>query len=190
MPDKVRALSTNQWTVTLTKVSVQPIVRPATANDCVNLSLLAGQVWLHTYAFNGIRDGISQFVQDNFTPANFEKQLKDPDWKILVCQQGPFLVGFVSLNLTAEFEHRNNGFEIDKFYVYPHCHGQGIGKALHQAIIDQAGSRFWLSTWVHNDNAISFYKHLGFQDIGITWFDFEGKKHENRILAYKDDVGT
>lgn len=160
-------------------------VREANHNDCHNLSVLATQVWLHTYAFNGVRQGISDFVTASFNPEAIADWLQSDIHRVLVCERGPFLIGFVVVNLSARFRSEDDGFEIDKFYVYPHSHGQGVGRALLQGVIEHIGPDFWLSTWVHNDQAIGFYRHVGFEDIGQTWFEFEDQKHENRVFAYK-----
>lgn len=161
------------------------IVRHANSKDSLNLSILGTQVWLHTYAQNGIRTGISDFVVKNFSVQTFEDLLQSENHQILVCERGPFLLGFVVVNLTAHFEREENGFEIDKFYVQEHAHGQGIGRLLLEGVVKHIGSNFWLSTWVRNTQAIGFYRHVGFKDIGQVWFEFENQKHENRVFAYR-----
>ena len=49
---------------------------------------------------------------------------------------------------------------------------------------EQYAQKYWLTTWVNNEKAIGFYKYIGFSDIGIIFFDLDGEKHENRVLAY------
>ena len=41
----------------------------------------------------------------------------------------------------------------------------------------------WLTPWVHNHRALSFYAQRGYQDYGLTHFEFEGELHDNRVFA-------
>lgn len=146
------------------------------------------QVWLHTYAKNGIRTAIAKFVLATFTEQFYIDMLNKPEYEVLVCVRGQHLLGFIAVNLQAHHVDESNGYEIDTFYISEHFQGQGIGRLLLEGIKASFGEPFWLHTWVHNEAAIGFYKHLGFEDIGEVPFEFEGESHENRVLVYKADV--
>jgi len=60
-----------------------------------------------------------------------------------------------------------------------------LGKLLIESAKKEYGESCWLHSWINNTNAISFYKYLGFKDIGKMYFDLEGEQHENRVFAIK-----
>ncbi len=161
------------------------MIRNAKKSDSINLAALSIQVWLHSYATDGIRSEISGFVIRTFTELYFNQILNDPKFRILVYIKNNHLVGYVMINLESYWKDKKNGYEIDKLYVQEHFHGNGIGRQFLSEIEIQYGGSFWLSTWVNNDKAIGFYKHLGFIDIGYTYFELNNERHENRVLAFK-----
>jgi len=65
--------------------------------------------------------------------------------------------------------------------------GRGLGRALLHAAETEAARRgaglLWLTPWVHNARALHFYAREGYADIGLAWFEFEGERHENRLLT-------
>ncbi len=160
------------------------MIRKANGNDCKNLAALSIQVWLHTYAIEGIRDVLSDFVLTTFTEDYYLNLLKNPNYQIYLYIENEHLVGFIVLNFDSFYKHEANGFEISTFYVQEHFQGQGIGKRLLTEIKKNHGNTFWLSTWVHNTAAISFYIKSGFKDIGSIEFKLGDESHENLVLLY------
>lgn len=166
------------------------MIRKAKKEDSLNLAVLSIQVWLHTYAASGIRNEISYFVLDTFTPAYFKNSIENKNYRVCVAIKDNHLVGYVTAHLTSFWQDESNGYEIDKLYVQEHFQGRGLGKRLLAEISTQCGGTFWLSTWKYNDKAIGFYKHLGFIDVGTRYFEFGGEAHENCVLAIKQERGT
>lgn len=162
------------------------MIREANQKDAINLAALSIQVWLHSYATKGIRKEISQYVLKTFTEQYFEKLLKDPCYHILVFIQEDHLTGYIMVNHESFWQDKSNGYEIDTLYVQEHFQKKNIGRRLVSEIKIRYGASFWLSTWVHNEKAIGFYKHLGFIDIGHKYFELENESHENRVMAFKN----
>ncbi len=160
------------------------MIREANKNDCINIAALSIQVWLHTYAIDGIRTEMSKYAICTFTEQYFSNLLSDNKYKILVYEKENHLLGYIIVNLESYFENDINRYEVEKLYVQEHFQGRGIGKKLLEEINIRFGSKYWLSTWVYNKKAIEFYKHLGFEDIGKIYFELEGEKHENRVLQF------
>jgi len=98
-----------------------------------------------------------------------------------VCEVNEKIVGFAIVDLID-----NNVWAL---FVLPDFEARGIGKKLHQAIIDwyflQTKEKIWLGT-DPNSRASEFYRMQGWQEVGIHGkgeikfemnFDFWNKKH-------------
>ncbi len=160
------------------------MIRDANRNDCQNLAALSIQVWLHTYAIEGIRKNDSNYVLTTFTEQYYTNLLETPIYRIFVHVEKDNLLGFIVVNLESFFKDESNGYEICTFYIQEHFQGQGIGKGLLNEIIKNHGNLFWLSTWVHNSAAINFYKKFGFKDIGTIDYKIGDELHKNRVFSY------
>ncbi|WP_211443407.1 GNAT family N-acetyltransferase [Collimonas humicola] len=160
------------------------LIRDATAADCMSLTALSIQVWLHTYATDGVSDDLAREVLSTFTPAYFHDLIGDPDYRLFVDVNEENLLGYILLDLDSPCAAENyGGVEVDTLYVQEHFHGRGIGRALLDHAVRDVGARLWLTAWAGNARALGFYKTYGFADIGMTWHEFEEQKYENRILA-------
>ena len=173
----------------MTDTPRQPTLRPATADDALCLGVLAMQVFLDTYATEGIRPPIAREALGSYAPAVYQRLLQTPDLFILVAEQQGHLVGFaqVTLGTTHTLVDHPAPAELDRLYVQEPFTGHGLGRALLHAAEHEAARRgaglLWLTPWVHNHRARHFYAREGYADVGLTWFEFEGERHENRLLT-------
>ncbi|WP_102794560.1 GNAT family N-acetyltransferase [Bowmanella denitrificans] len=164
------------------------MIRKALKSDCLGLAALSLQVWLHTYAKQGIRPQISQYALSTFTEEHFIRLLERESIDIRVFEEDSHLIGFVVADLNARFDSLA-GYEIATLYVSQHFHGKGVGRQLLKEIESVHGLPFWLSTWVHNQDAIGFYQKLGFNIVGELNFNLQGELHRNHVLAYNGPNG-
>ena len=163
------------------------MIREAVRDDCLKLAALSIQVWLDTYARDGIRDVLADYVMSNFTGQAFAQLLHRPGYHTLVCVDDGHLLGYVVVNTEAQFEGARHGFEIDTLYVQPQQQGRGIGRQLLAEVGHRIGRHYWLSTWIHNEAAIGFYRRFGFDEIGRLDFHLGDERHENLVLGYSGD---
>jgi len=167
-------------------LKLKKMIREANKEDSINLVALSIQVWLHTYATDGISEELSSFVLNEFTEEKFLSYINHPDYRVLVDINNDHLVGYVMMNLKSYWKDESNGFEIEKLYVQEHFQGTGLGRKLLSEVIRRYGDVFWLSTWVENKTGIGFYKHFGFVDVGRVDFKLsEDEIAENRVLVFK-----
>lgn len=165
------------------------LIRPARFEDARNLAALAIQVWLHTYATEGLRDALSAFVLEAFTPETFLARMEDPQRQLLVAEHNGHLVGYAELDFEAPREDVPGvRTELATLYVQEHFAGQGIGKRLLEACAEEAQRRtgsaaYWLSVYHGNANAIAFYHKQGFTERGAFDFEFGGERHRNLVMA-------
>ena len=85
-----------------------------------------------------------------------------------------------------------HGLEVEQLYVLASHHGQGLGGQLLDLAIEKARERgltyLWLGVWEHNTNAISLYRHRGYEEFDQHVFMFGGE--EQRDVLMRLDLAT
>ncbi len=162
----------------------------AGAADAANLAALSIEVWLHTYARDGIRRAFSNYVLGEFTAARFEGHLSSPSQAIVKCERGDSLLGYLRMDFKAVCPTLPElTGEIVTLYVRAHHARNGIGASLLAHASDLCRQRnltgFWLAVNHENAAAIRFYDAQHFRRKGSRYFELEGERHENFIL-YRD----
>lgn len=166
-------------------------IRVGTPSDADCLSVLATQVWLHTYATDGITDVIAQYILAELTPTKMVASLSDPDTCFFVVEYKRGLVGFATIKFgvpcPGEF---GPGVELQTLYVQEHFVGFGVGKSLlHTATaktLEQPNLPLWLTVNAKNTHAIAFYERQGFSRISSTFFVLGQERHENYLLIRRN----
>lgn len=168
-------------------------LRAARADDALCLSVLAMQVYLHTYATQGIRAAIAREVHAEFAPAVFEALLGRADTWLQMAEQQGHLIGFAQNTwgaahaFTQALAPAARPAELARLYVQEPFTAHGVGSALllsaEQAASDRGCDLLWLTPWVHNHRALAFYARRGYTDCGETVHLIEGEKHGNRVFA-------
>lgn len=162
-------------------------IRPATRQDSLCLAALGQQVWLDTYAQDGIRPALATYVHQHFTPARFDLQVSSAQQRLWVAEAHGHLLGYLQLDLAAPCPVAGGGtVEISTLYVLRHAQGQGLGRRLLDAASQHAhGSGqagLWLSVNATNLAAQAFYARQGFGQLGEIDFELDGVRHPNQVL--------
>ena len=162
--------------------------RPATPADAPVLGVLAMQVFLDTYATDGIDPALAAEVSTVYTADVFRARLADPSVELHLALRGAHVVGFVDIaHATRCPVDTVQGAEVFRLYVQRPFHGQGIGRALMALAEARARHRghpaVWLTAWSGNRRALGFYAALGYRDVGATTYLIDGTAHANRVLA-------
>jgi len=161
------------------------LLRPAQAGDATRLAALALQVWLSTYAWEGVSEDIAAYVLARFTPAAFAELLADAQRLLLVGEGPGGLLGYAQLRRGAP----QGGLEVELETLYVQAPAQGTGLA--QALLAQArlaayrqlgAPAIWLSVNARNERALNFYRRAGCIECGETWFELGGGRHLNLLL--------
>lgn len=164
------------------------VIRNATPDDALCLSALAMQVFLDTYATDGISPALAREVIENCSADIFAARLMSAGHTILLAEHSGNLVAFAECDASSIPPHPDlgNGIELVRLYVQHRAQKKGIGKRLLDRTehdVACAGHRvLWLTAWSGNTNARTFYAANGYQDIGTTDYRIEGIAYENRIF--------
>ncbi len=79
------------------------MIRNAKSEDAINLATLSIQVWLDSYATDGIRKEISQHVLTSFTESYFSELIVCQDYGILVYEEKEYLVGYILAHFNSQW---------------------------------------------------------------------------------------
>lgn len=165
------------------------VLRPARADDALCLGVLATQVFLDTYATDGIRPALAAEVLQAFSTDAMTTLLARDDTCVLVAEDAGRLVAFAQVTPEAAQPNVPSAApaELDRLYVQEPYTRRGLGRTLLQAAercaMDAGATDLWLTPWVHNLRALRFYEACGYADRGLAWFHMHGEQHENRVLA-------
>jgi ribosomal protein S18 acetylase RimI-like enzyme len=166
------------------------IIREADLMDVMNLSVLKQQVWIATYALEGIRNEFSVYVLTEFTPENVRKEVIDSNKLIYIAEIDHHILGCVEIEFDSKCPVKSEkGPEISVLYVLERFTGMGIG----QQLLDKAFmlckelsiDSVWLTVYLKNERAINFYQKNKFRESGMTYFELVNNRYENRIMTRK-----
>jgi len=165
------------------------LVRGAREEDALCLHALATQVFLDTYATKGVREAIAREAQKELSVVSFLEQIATPRVRVLLAERERHLVAFASVTLgaTPSLLPEGPAAELSRLYVQSPFIRQGVGSLLlrHvEALARAAGaSTLWLTAWVGNARALTFYAGQGYEELGSTDHEFENERFENRLFA-------
>jgi GNAT superfamily N-acetyltransferase len=166
-------------------------VRLGVAEDAGRLAVLAAQVWLHTYATDGISREIAEYVLSHITPEQYVQVLRDAATPVLVALHADHVVGLAVVRFDTPCpDHPDLSTELQTLYVQEHFLGKGVGSLLLAAAEAlarrRANSRLWLTVHATNSRAIAFYDRKGSVTVGTAYCVLGTGRHENHVLAGPD----
>jgi GNAT superfamily N-acetyltransferase len=165
------------------------VLRAALPADALCLGALGMQVFLDTYALEGIRPGIAREALDHFSTDAVAAALAAPGVEFVVAERAGHLVGFAKLahGATHPLVDATPACELTRLYVQEPFTGTGLGRRLLQEAEARAAARgarvLWLTTWIGNTRARAFYPRCGYEDVGLTHYKFDGQAFDNRAFA-------
>lgn len=152
------------------------------------LSVLAMQVFLHTYATDGIRPALAREVLASCSQASFDAAIGDGQAQVIVAEHRGHMIGFAHVRPAGRLDPRPDEVqaELVRLYVQERFTGAQVGTRLLAEAENRAAAAgatlLRLNAWAHNRRALAFYARHGYADFGPTCFTFEGESHENRLL--------
>ncbi|MBK8323536.1 MAG: GNAT family N-acetyltransferase [Betaproteobacteria bacterium] len=164
-------------------------LRLAIPVDAVTLAALSVQVFLDTYATEGVRQDLAIEAFETYSVAAFAERLAEPGRIFILAEAGSGLLGYAEVLLASLPAPAGGvtGAELVRLYVQPAAQRHGIGRALlsrmEQAVAGAGLAAVWLTAWEGNIDARAFYSRLGYADVGATTYTFQGNDYPNRVLA-------
>ena len=164
----------------------QPTVESAAA-----LAALKADTFSETYGAANDPAELAAHLARAFAVKAVSAELLDPECHTTWVLDDGKPVGYVKVNFgTAQtVPGFSDGLEVEQLYVLSSHHGHGLGGQLLDLAAEKARGRgldyLWLGVWEHNPNAISLYRHRGYEEFDQHVFMF-GKEEQRDVLMRLD----
>lgn len=157
--------------------------------DALCVGVLAIQVFLDTYAKDGIRPDLAREVLNNYSPDAFSVRLMEQDTTFVIAERGGCSLGFceVARSRQCPVAAAVGKVELVRLYVQRSSQRLGLGRALmgraEMLAMEASADSLWLTAWTGNAQALAFYHALGYNAVGATAYAFEDQIYENKVLV-------
>ena len=162
-------------------------LREAVVGDTESIAALGAAVWIRTYAADGIRRDIGNYVRAEFSVDRIAMSIAEANSHLVVAEREGHILGYAHTTLDAvcpvSASHRA---ELVKLYVLDTFGGRGIGTRLLRAsesFAEARTERLWFSVNASNDRALQFYGRRGYRDVGESYFVLGPERYENRVFV-------
>jgi ribosomal protein S18 acetylase RimI-like enzyme len=172
----------------VTDIERKIIISIGNEGDALRLSKLAANLFHQAYVGSMSSDILESYIVGDFSMTRQQAELSDPNITTLLVEIEDVLVGYAQLRLkpipvAIDFDIST---ELWRIYVDRSCHGLGIGRQLLSRLgkiaREMLHDQIWLGVWEQNPKAISFYKKLGFKEIGNQEFHIGTEIHNDLVF--------
>ena len=168
-------------------------IRRATAYDNELLARLAGETFPGNFVGMDEPDAMAAYIEERFTPDAQAAELAQAGSTFFIAYLDGEPVGYARMREEKypEALSSSDAVEIHRLYVTQPYWSRGVGRALMDACIDEAGARgravVWLGAWSENPRALDFYRSLGFVEVGSQTFLLGDDEHHDLIFEKRLD---
>lgn len=140
------------------------------------------ETFAHLYSARDLEAFLSKF-----TAEAWRAEITDPSYAFRLAEVAREPVGFVKLGpLTLPVETAARAVELQQIYILHGFQGRGIGRALMDWALEQAGLRgageIYLTVYTDNQRARRVYERYGFEVIGQYAFMVGDQADEDLIM--------
>jgi diamine N-acetyltransferase len=168
-------------------------IKPCTIVDILVLQTISYETFNDTFKDQNSPENMNAYLEKAFNVKQLEKELSTIFSQFFFVYFNHEVAGYLKVN-TQDSQSENMGddsLEIERIYIRTKFQKLGLGKYLiNKAVeiaVEQKKTKIWLGVWERNENAIAFYKKLGFVQAGSHSF-FMGDEEQIDFIMIKSLV--
>ncbi|MGP4066399.1 GNAT family N-acetyltransferase [Oceanobacillus sp. M65] len=168
-------------TVKLTKCNLE---------DLKILQEISIETFKNTFEAQNSPENMKAYQEKAFNPQQLEMELANIYSEFFFVYYNNEVVGYLKINTNdAQSEEMGDtSLEIERIYIKNKYQKHGLGKYLInksiEIAIERSKKEIWLGVWEKNENAIAFYKKMGFVQTGSHSF-YMGDEEQTDIIMVK-----
>ena|SRR5690625_2576525 len=151
-------------------------INKCTLDDLQKLQEISIETFHDTFHDQNSAENMKVYLEKAFNLKQLEKELSNISSEFFFIYFNEELGGYLKINMNdAQSEKADDeSLEIERIYIKSKFQRHGLGKRLlNKAIaiaLERNKKKIWLGVWEKNENAIAFYKKLGFIQTGAHPF--------------------
>ncbi|MGP4062466.1 GNAT family N-acetyltransferase [Halobacillus sp. H74] len=164
-------------------------LKRCTMEDSHKLQKIGRETFMETYEEQNSPENIKNYLEEAFNLRQVEKELSTYFSQFFFVSFNDEVAGYLKVN-TGEAqteEMDDDSLEIERIYIIKKFQKQGLGKYLFNKAMDTAmeqnKKKVWLGVWEKNENAIAFYKKMGFVQTGTHSFIIGDEEQTDLIMV-------
>ncbi|MEE9372414.1 MAG: GNAT family N-acetyltransferase [Saprospiraceae bacterium] len=144
-------------------------IRPVNPEDLTELFDHIRTTFTNTYSVYNTSENMKRYLLNDLSDLQLINEFENSNSHFYLMKNNNGICGYLKLNRkTAQTEILDcNAVEIERIYVDQSIQRSGLGKEFISFSINKSqewnSSYLWLGVWSKNENAIGFYKHMGFE---------------------------
>ncbi|MCP3741728.1 GNAT family N-acetyltransferase [Rossellomorea sp. BNER] len=161
-----------------------------TLEDSRKLQEISYETFNETFKHQNTPENMNAYSERAFNIKQLEKELSNISSQFFFVYFNNEVAGYLKVNTNdAQSEEMGDeSLEIERIYIKNKFQKQGLGKYLLNKAMEIAMERnkkkIWLGVWERNENAIAFYKKMGFVQTGAHSF-YMGDEEQMDLIMIK-----
>ncbi|MEK5061487.1 GNAT family N-acetyltransferase [Paenibacillus sp. FSL H7-0326] len=152
-------------------------IQKCTLEDSRKLKEISYETFNETFKDQNSPENMNAYLERAFNLKQLEKELSNNFSQFFFVYFNNEVAGYLKVNTndaqSEEMDHES--LEIERIYIKSKFQKHGLGKYLLNKVMEIAMERdkkiIWLGVWEKNENAIAFYKKMGFVQTGAHSFN-------------------
>jgi diamine N-acetyltransferase len=151
-------------------------LKKCTLEDSRKLQEISYETFNKTFKHQNSTENMNAYLKRAFNLKQLEKELSNISSQFFFIYFNNEVAGYLKVNTDDDQseEMGDESLEIERIYIKIEFQKHGLGKYLLNKAMEIAmecnKKKIWLGVWEKNENAIAFYKKMGFVQIGAHSF--------------------
>ncbi|WP_410768082.1 GNAT family N-acetyltransferase [Fontibacillus sp. BL9] len=157
--------------------------------DLHELQEMSYETFMETFKHQNSPENMNAYLEKAFNLNQLEKELSNISSKFFFVYFDNEAAGYLKVN-THDAQSEDMGdesLEIERIYIKHKFQKHGLGKYLLNKAVEIAmecsKKKIWLGVWEKNENAIAFYKKMGFVQTGAHSFYMGDEEQTDLIMS-------
>jgi ribosomal protein S18 acetylase RimI-like enzyme len=151
-------------------------ITKCSSKDSYELQQIGYETFNETFKHQNTLENMNAYLESAFNLNQLEEELLNQSSQFFFIYFNQTVAGYLKVNTdNAQSEEMGEeSLEIERIYIKKEFQKHGLGKVLFNKAIEIAEelnkNKIWLGVWEKNENAIAFYKKMGFVQTGSHSF--------------------